>query len=259
MLILDDNRLTRPVPWQLGNVYSLQALQLSFNFLTGEISNGICNLKNLETLTADCSEMDCWCCTECSPLDTTTTPGPTEAPSESSTQSPTNEPTVSPTAGPTTQSPTNKPTASPTAAPTTQSPTNEPTASPTTAPTTCKDKIEVVQDCVAQGEDIVINFLNCNPRDDDWIGLYPDWIDSQNLFYAHLWSWTCGDQNCRGRTTRGPMTLNEGNVGEPNIDVWPLEPYDYKVYLICGNPGGGPYSGYAESATFKVKKNQNYC
>jgi hypothetical protein len=107
---------------------------------------------------------------------------------------------------------------------------------------------------VALGEDIVINFVNCNPENDDWIGVYPDWTDTQDLGYAQLWAWSCGDQDCRGKTTSGTITFNGRFVGEPNLDAWPLDQDDYKVYLIRRNPGG-PYSGYVESDKFKVKRN----
>ena len=217
--------LTGRIPWQLGEINTLESLKLGSNQLTGEMPEDICDLKNLDDLVADCREVECDCCSACN---------------FDPTESPTARITISPF---------------PTAAPIkTPSPTATPTNTPTTAtPTVCVDEIEVVQDCFHMGDKIVVNFVNCNPRNDDWIGLYSEDADPEDLGYALLWQWACGDQACRGEAKSGTVSLDFQSIGEPHLDVWPLQKDRYKVYLIRRNPGG-PYSGYAETERFKVKE-----
>ena len=162
-MALNENMLTGEVPEQLGDIESLESLKLGGNSLTGDLPESICSLDDLETLSVDCKEVECSCCTECVQ---DATPTPTAAPS-----------TPIPTATPTTSAPTERSTPSPT------------TPSPTASPTVCVNSIETTTDCFNQGEEIVVNFRNCNPRDDDWIGVYPDWANSENLGTALLWSW----------------------------------------------------------------------
>lgn len=41
-------------------------------------------------------------------------------------------------------------------------------------------------------ETITVQYTNANPKEGDWIGVYPASVDLNNLRQATLWSWTCG-------------------------------------------------------------------
>jgi hypothetical protein len=234
-----ENRLTGRIPQELGDVDGLQSLSVSDNQFSGNVPWQICELGNLDTFVADCFRNACDCCTEC-----VTTVGPTDQP----TPAPTNSPTITPepTSAPTTQAPTRKPTTKPTAA--TQSPTKRPSPSPTV----CVPEIEYVSDCIDIGQKIEVRFTNCDPRRNDWIGLYNKDADVTNLGSALHWSWLCGDQNCNKSAKSGTVVFDANSIGPPN-GVWPLERNDYYVYMIRRN-SGGPYAAYAETSKMKIRE-----
>jgi hypothetical protein len=229
-LFLDGNGLTGEVPKDLGDIDRLETIMLSHNSLTGEIPWQVCEIKDLQTMAADCEEVTCDCCTDCT-VDVTeaTTGAPTPTPEE-----PTVEATGSPTDTP----------------PTTDGPTSAPTS-----PRSCSaDAIEVESNCYEEGEEITVNFSNCDPQFDDWVGVYPDWVDQDNLGAALLWSWSCGDQFCTGPTEFGSVTFDESFVSGQGSPNWPLDQDSYRVFLIRRTPGG-PYSAYAETQRFRIRNN----
>ena len=117
----------------------------------------------------------------------------------------------------------------------------------------CNNEIRVTKDCFAtekNAESITLTFSNCDPRGDDWIGLYRDGVNPNALPEPLLWAWTCGDQSCAGATRQGSVTLNHKTLGE-NVQ-WPLVKENYKVFLIRRSAPGV----IAESQTFKLKKNK---
>jgi LRR receptor-like serine/threonine-protein kinase FLS2 len=61
---MDQNLLTGTVPASLGHLEGLQELNLGYNNFVGSIPEGVCQLENLIFI-ADCYEIDCPCCTEC--------------------------------------------------------------------------------------------------------------------------------------------------------------------------------------------------
>jgi hypothetical protein len=199
--------------------------------LTGDLPNRICNFRNLDTLSADCLLVECSCCTTCGNPDAS-------VPSSMPTNVPTRQPT--------------NPTAAPTPAPTAE-PTSGPTRSP--EPTPCRSKIDIADACVAEGGSIEIDFVNCDAMDDDWIGVYPSWVDPNDLGLSPvLWLWTCGSQGCRGAVEKNVLELTEAHVGEGTNGQWPLARDDYQVFLIRRNPGS-PYSAHAVSSVFEVGNN----
>jgi hypothetical protein len=215
-----ENQLTGPVPNELGQLNQLESLELGFNLLTGEMPNRVCNFRNLESLSADCVLVECDCCTSCGNPSATV---------------PTSMPTIAPTRQPVL--------------------TPEPTPEPSPEPTQCESILEVEDDCLVQGEEIRVGFVNCGARDDDWIGIYPSWVDPDNLGLSPvLWLWTCGSQGCRGVVEKGSVVLTEEHVGEGSNGQWPLDRDDYRAFLIRRNPGG-PYGARARSEEFEVKRN----
>ena len=65
MLSIRANLLTGLVPSELGQLSSLETLDLSGNSFTGSLDETICGMSDLPSLTADCMEVDCPCCTFC--------------------------------------------------------------------------------------------------------------------------------------------------------------------------------------------------
>jgi hypothetical protein len=64
-LFLDQNLLTGTVPDSFANLGGLEELNLSYNDLEGSIDEDVCLLESLDIFIADCSEVQCPCCTEC--------------------------------------------------------------------------------------------------------------------------------------------------------------------------------------------------
>ena len=118
----------------------------------------------------------------------------------------------------------------------------------------CRTSIEVAEGegCVVQGDTIQINFENCEPEEDDWIGIYPTWedLDSEPV----LWTWACGSQDCRGAVMYGTVQLSEEHKGEGKNGYWPLWRDDYIAVLVRRNSDSGS-GAYAESESFEITRN----
>ena len=65
MLSLRANLLTGSVTSELVQLTSLETLDLSGNSFVGSWNETICGMSGLSSLTADCMEVDCPCCTFC--------------------------------------------------------------------------------------------------------------------------------------------------------------------------------------------------
>ena len=224
VLALSDNNLSGWIPDSLAELEKLKILTLGNNELTGELPYyGICDFKDLEVLSVDCIDQECECCTECA-----STNIPTPSPTTLSTPTPTISPTVSPSKPPS------------------PSPVENP---PTRAPTECVDELSVLDFCFAPGVGIEISFTNCDPEQDDWVGIYPvdDDFDGNDLPNPMMWSWACGTRNCREPVSESTFSLNNNHAGG---NVWPL---DSGIYIaVLARNTGQPYTAYALSDTFVV-------
>ena len=135
-----------------------------------------------------------------------------------------------------------------TSAPTAPENTTEaPTLAPVSmAPTQCMDLIQSVQTCYNVEDEIRIQFENCVPLEDDWIGIYladPD-RDLADVDEPIDWLWACGTQDCEEPVAEGIVPFN--------VDV-ELDEGTYVTYLIRSQPDDGrPYPAYAESVEFTI-------
>jgi hypothetical protein len=177
---------------------------------------------------------------------------PTAAPTTTPTVAPTITPTVStspPSMEPSTGTPvpTVSPSDLPTAPPTTPEPTASPSSSPSSQPTPCMNQLSVDQSCYVQGQAVVtLDFSQCNPQTDDWIGIYVDGANPQALGDNYVdWSWACGSQGCFGTAERNIFRFNSANFALQN----------FRAYLVRDSPNGAPYGSIATSDVFTVARN----
>ena len=164
----------------------------------------------LETLTADCDEINCKCCTKCcfgcdgtmSKLVPQTSP-----------------PTLKPT----------------------KAPTNLPSSPPTMKPTGCTSSLSADKMCYITGtDDITLSFQNCDAKEFDWIGFFPadlmnfdeKKIMKLNQKKAEYWVGTCGDEFCED-------IVGSGTLAIPNTAD--LESGQYLVLLMNNNGQAGDY------------------
>lgn len=84
------------------------------------------------------------------------------------------------------------------------------------------------------GEEIQLAFVNCDPTEDDWIGIYsaPAISDLSDLGIPIDWLWTCGTQDCAGEVMVDALPFGDG-----------LAAGTYEAHLVRRN-SGGPYSSY---------------
>eukprot|EP00980_Cylindrotheca_fusiformis_P007289 scaffold1525_cov142-Cylindrotheca_fusiformis.AAC.89 len=220
-LDLRNNKLTGTLPPEIWDLSNLKELELIQNELTGTIPTIVCfSLKNLEVLSADCSDtgsVECECC-NCND-------GVTSAPSV--TPPPTPSPTVS--------------------VPPSLSTTLDPTPYPTPEPTRCRNTVDVSKSCFERGEDIRVNFVNCDAENDDWVGLYDSDENPSRLGNPLLWLWNCGTRSCSGGGTRGTVYLDD--TSESGSD-WPVSQGTYKVFMARND--GSPYESIGESREIRI-------
>ena len=65
---IDNNKFSGQLPRELSSLKKLQELNIHLNDLSGRVPDGICALTEngkLKSFTADCSEIECDCCTLC--------------------------------------------------------------------------------------------------------------------------------------------------------------------------------------------------
>ena len=128
---------------------------------------------------------------------------------------------------------------------------NSPTASPTLPPVPCADSIVSVKPCYVQRPDtIVIQVSLCEPpKAEDWIGIYFDGVDPQNLGNAaSAWSHVCGEnQECSDEHLQNLEV--EFPIG--------LVVASYKAFLIRSENNGpvAPYVSEASTEVFSVSRN----
>jgi len=249
-IMLPDNNLGGTIPSELGELSLLGRLRLSSNLLVGAVPSELGRLTNLEVLSLDRNELQGTIPTDLGNLPKLDTLGLERNRFKGEISSEICELKRNKaldlltvdcnevSCGCCSNCPTPQPTQSPVSSP---------------RPTPCTNQIQVTKNCFRTGgssEPITTTFTNCDARNDDWIGLYLPSANPVDLGDAFLWSWTCGNQNCRGEVKFGSLTLNQDTEWDGN--EWPLDEGDYKLFLIRRN-AGGPYSSYAESSKFQLK------
>mmetsp|Transcript_7142 Transcript_7142/g.12449 ORF Transcript_7142/g.12449 Transcript_7142/m.12449 type:complete len:516 (-) Transcript_7142:320-1867(-) len=167
----------------------------------------------------------------------------TDTPTQRSTRNPTPKPTQPPTIAPTIE-PTDPPTDKPTQR-LTQSPTVNPTGQPTDtlAPTECSNQIQTDRPCYNMGSPVEVFFRNCDPRPDDWIGMYrnPDVIDPSSLEEPPVWVFACGSQSCSEEVYSDVVLFDLSFLPEGT----------FKAYL-AREAESAPYPSLASSNTFVI-------
>jgi hypothetical protein len=192
----------------------------------------------------------------------------TEAPTPQPQLRPSNPPTIYPTAQPQVRS-TNPPTIHPTTYPTplgtilpypfaTLAPLVSAAGAPAIAapvappqPTnspTCRSTITVNNICfLGWLDDVIVDFVNCDPQDDDWVAIWPENDDPSNLSENYIdWTWSCGTQSCLGAPNANRVIFEKNRL--------PLG--TFRVYLLHDMSTEGPYFSNTMSQPFLVT---NYC
>jgi hypothetical protein len=93
------------------------------------------------------------------------------------------------------------------------------------------------------GEEIKLKFVNCDPREDDWLGIYSPQANPDLMNYVD-WLWTCGNQNCVGEVMGDTLLfvgldvgtyeahLSRNNRNNPYISLAGT-PFDFTVADTC--------------------------
>ena len=194
---------------------------------------------------------------------TPATPAPvaTPQPANSPTQKPSASPVLPVTPSPVTAA-TPVPTKRPTLRPSTNSPTGPPIASdPTPFPvdaitseptpgeteeltpvvtTECFDSLTANKLCYENGDDIIFSFDNCQPRADDWVGIYHISTDKSQLREPIAWLWTCGDQFCQDEIAKGQVTF------------YSVQGRGRYIAYLVRQSSSYPYEAYAETEIIRV-------
>lgn len=116
-----------------------------------------------------------------------------------------------------------------------------------------KSDLVSVGACYGFGEGIEVYFTNKYPKEDDWIGLYPSPVDSDDLGHPIMWFWLCGNQNKFCKVSYGSIVFGSDRPNESGTDSWPLAVGTSYTFILARRNSGGPYSSYAESNSFQVK------
>mmetsp|Transcript_3203 Transcript_3203/g.5509 ORF Transcript_3203/g.5509 Transcript_3203/m.5509 type:complete len:813 (-) Transcript_3203:226-2664(-) len=244
-LHLSDNMLEGTIPAAMSQLTALTTLSFKRNNIEGTMPQGLCFV---DVLTADCvEEIVCEpsCCSSCC-VDGGVCVQNTFPPTFPTTVQSTAEPTMEVTTPPSIQSTpvaTFQPTLSATLDATIAS-TEADTLSPTTSASfsSCSASISTDRSCYEDGDDIVISFVNCDPTEYDWIGIYPLNSDLESLGQPLAELWACGDPFCSAAVDVGTATFyNARGVGS------------FRVYLLRnGDSSEGPYLAYGIGNEFEM-------
>ena len=204
-MVLEQNELTGTIPEVLGALGDLTSLGLSNNKFVGDIPKEVCKLNEKASL--ESISADCYIGCECC-----TYCEPADAAAIVT------------------------PASAPTMAPALSGFTNQPTP--------CTNMIYTHLECYEPNERILASFINCNPQQDDWIGLLQSNVADLNE--AVVWMWSCGTQDC-----------TRERIGADTVEFdWPLNVGEYRVHMIGRNPGEN-YASIASSGLFTVANNCN--
>jgi hypothetical protein len=260
---LEFNNLNGTVPSNLEQLQSLSSLSMHNNALTGSMPFQLCPSQNssVQTLTADCEEVACECCTECCvggclgsggtllritpPHSVAPTPTPTALSDPldfvETTEMPSGLPTIQLSATPS-GIPSDLPSTIPSSLPSTipsDLPSNMPSDLPSNMPSSlpssaCVPKIESARACYVTNA-VPFSFENCNAQANDWIGMFAvaDIIDLAGQAggvrltrqTAVAWSRTCGSQFCMQASAEGTVRFGGDRIDRGN----------YLAYLVRGN------------------------
>ncbi len=121
-----------------------------------------------------------------------------------------------------------------------------------------KTSLWVDYECFDHAQDITVHFTNIDPEPDDFVALYPGYLDletRENTDQMDMWLFSCGTIQEHCRTASGAVVF--GNRGISPTEKWyyfPLEPGTYKVALLR-------YNGtlILESEPFTVKAEDHSC
>jgi hypothetical protein len=224
---LESNYLTGEVP--IINSTSLAIVSLEQNALTGTVPEQICSIPFVE-ITADCGEIFCDCCLECSNSTSNGNPAVTI-----NTTLPTDDTTsvVKP-----------------------DSTFFDPVSNPTNAPETC-NSITTGTDCYTKGMIIDLMINNCDAQEFDRIGMYPDvpGVDI-DLPDAIFWVMSCGsDHSCSGVLADGSIYLENRPPEQLGFAPWPLDEGSYRLHLIRV-AATGLVTPLAASDSFRIADNK---
>jgi hypothetical protein len=238
---LESNRLNGTIPVEFGELSRLSSLTVHQNDLTGEMPLGLCPGSpdsSMTSLTADCDEISCDCCTDCcigcfplpSPSPTFLSTVPSSSPSfYESTSLP-----ISPSA-------------------ISDIPSSVPPVAPSSSPTPkCVASISTDKLCFGKEETIQVTFENCHPAASDWVAIRETKYASQLRipffkYYEALRLRPCGSQTCMDPVKSGSVTFDERlAVGGDTEYEWPLPKGKYKIYLIQDR------FAYIESAEIQI-------
>ncbi|CAJ1947827.1 unnamed protein product [Cylindrotheca closterium] len=225
-ITMNWNWLEGNVPPSVTKLDQLLHLDLTENSLFGFMPDQMCT-KGLETLAVDCDQVTCNCCTKCGSEETR---APVVLPPSLPTPPPTRPPTPPPTP--------------------------LPTLPPTPPPTffgQCVDAIQPTKNCYTFGEPLIINFRNCVPNGNDWVGIYPDNVLSGQHFNPSLWKWSCNSQACADLISRGTVIMDATATGGSQ---WPLAPGEYKAWLFRRGGDGGAYPAIVGTTKFIIRNGQ---
>ena len=74
-------------------------------------------------------------------------------------------------------------------------------------PLSCVSTVSTQKICYENGETMEILFNNCDPTAEDWIGIFPAWMEVFSLRQPLTWLWVCGNQFCNTPVLSGVATL----------------------------------------------------
>jgi hypothetical protein len=114
--------------------------------------------------------------------------------------------------------------------------------------------------CFEYGEDIQVFFTNQSPEPDDFIGIFPSYLDfieePEHLERPLLWYTSCGSIHEECRTAMGGLIFGgEGPVEGTYWNDFPLESGKYKAALVRGDER----TLLAESQVFTAKARDYSC
>lgn len=124
----------------------------------------------------------------------------------------------------------------------------------------CIDLIYADETCYTAHDDrIVVTFEICVPRDDDKIVIYPHDEEDPGTEQPLLWLTTCGTQDCTDTIAAGTVEFGINEPIESGSIEWPLQPGEYRAFLMRTNEGGKYGRASAKSTSFTIRNVGESC